>query len=427
MPSNEGWDSVFLQALQNSLAQSKAENKWNQELAFRDKEFEQKKTEFDWTKAYNEKQLEQARIQNLADYGTKFASLGKDEIADWNKNFGSMYGMGGDNPYTTDVVENNWVPYAALGAKENTRQYEQKRLEDFFSKYSKEAPTYKYDTAQQIALTGSRLGSTVDTSIANKFGFPVPDPTATYYLNDARQSAGTVQGSLEATDRNNAAAASRMWMQIANENANLDKQTRGYYKVYIPGKNGKPSQVVDAPNMTLSEIEKVYGKNAIIEKIDNKVGFNSSLWNNERNNLEGELKSVNTTAEAIAFIEALQKRGMDVSQIPEVRSKLLNIIEDESIIKYNKNPKQNIWGQIADYGPNVLLPVLLYNVIKGDASNKPITFNTGLSRYIPGTDKSYREAINQGDGSKNYYRAKDLLNGLQGTGMNTNTTLNQGY
>lgn len=396
MAMNEDWSSVFLQALTNSMAQSKAENKWNQELAFRDKEFGQKQLEFDWTKGFNEKQLANTEKSNLADWNSKFRQLSDTEANDWNTNFGGMFGMGGDNPYTADVVEKNWVPWTALQAKETTTNAEKDRLQRLAEIYTPDLLPFGYTGAQNAAKVGAVDSSVFDMALANKLGLNTSlfDGSKKLYRTVAGDKAADIQYGYDTNQANNATHMAGIYAGINAENKRYEDSKRGYYQVYEKGSN-IPKIVSD---MTPSEIKTQYPGATAIRKMGESEGYSQYLLSDVTNNFENKAKNISSPSDVIKYIQEFEKAGGDITQVPWLRAQLENEVDAWGRKQYGTNPQPNFLGQVL--------------------GNDKFTEIPQSWRTL-----DYNDALNQGKLPDDLMKAKELLRGNRGYGANPSTVL----
>ena len=125
----EDWSSVFLQALQNSLAQSKAENKWNQELDFRNRQLAEDARQYNETSKYNYAIFDESKATNRANWLSKYAPA----PTNWDTNFGQYFGAAVQNPYGGGGY---YVPYTSLENVQRAREEDQKRADFYRTNYS---------------------------------------------------------------------------------------------------------------------------------------------------------------------------------------------------------------------------------------------------------------------------------------------------
>jgi len=357
---NEDWSSVFLQALQNSLAQSKAETKWNQELAFRDKQFGLDTQKFEADKEYNNKllagQQEDRKINWLNNYTPVTTDFGvipnyaegetplTDPLAIYNKFLASRYGGAIDNPLTP---EKDWyIPKTSFTALTADRTAAENKLAQIKTSFTDEKTAS--DSFNKFVEPVKNMAPLARVNNVGDF-FTATDklwqnaPTGAYYDNTALRALGDKDINWRSTQRDIDAQNYRAMLehQRGMLQYNLEKERMNPIQTFkVPDGNGGFTYV----DGTASEIRAQHG---IAVPVNPEEAFTYKVWKDVYNNSSkhGINSSDGYSLEELDKISNLiTAKGGDISNAPWLTDALNNEIYKTKRSEYKQNPGKSDLG-----------------------------------------------------------------------------------
>jgi len=380
----EDWSSVFMQALQNSIAQAKAEQKWNQELDFRNKQLAEDARQYNETSKYNYAIFDESKATNRANWLSKYAPA----PTNWDTNFGQYFGAAVQNPYGGGDAY--YVPYTSLENVQRAREEDQKRADFYRTNYSNVEPSktgYAIpDSMLNIGMLDSaNLASPLSKALETNF------PTGNLYLNSANSSAKELAGRMKIADDANATQLAGIYANIAHEDKwkqkEYDSRNRGAYIV----RQGNQEFYVN--NTTPEEIEKQY-PNSIRKRITDDQGYSGAIYQSNKKLWDKRLKDASNESAIAALLDELIQAGANPADLPMFRISALNKLDELNRDIYNQNPQRGFWGN----------------------------FFQGLAPRTA-TDYDVNEARSKGLVNSDYYRALDVLNNYPAFGAQPKTIL----
>lgn len=373
MANNEGWDSVFLQALQNSLAQSKAENKWNQELAFRDKQFGLDTQKFEADKDYNNRLLagqNQDRQTNfmqnfreVSDFGFKPAlqpgQTAPTDPAEFYKTFlASKYGNAFDNPNTPQV--DYYIPNSSFNAIEADKKameaLKQNIALNFVKGDTAQSSINKFSPVVQAGANFAKIddigGLFTDTNRMWMGGQEIP--SGAYYDKNALS---LLRNEDQKWQENQADINSRNYIAGLQHSASMrgydleEKRMNPIQTFKVPDGNGGFTYV----DGTAKEIKAKY---KIAAPASEEEAFTHKIWQD----IYGEASKYGinptdgyTVPELNIIAEAMAKKGGHISNAPWLTDSANNAVYNAKKEEWKSNPGKTAFGSVLD-GPLGYIP-----------------------------------------------------------------------
>ena len=346
----EDWSSVFMQALQNSIAQAKAEQKWNQELDFKNRQLAEDARQYNETSKYNYAIFDESKATNRANWLSKYAPA----PTNWDTNFGQYFGAAVQNPYGGGGY---YVPYTSLENVQRAREEDQKRADFYRTNYSNVEPSktgYAIpDSMLNIGMLDSaNLASPLSKALETNF------PTGNLYLNSANSSAKELAGRMKIADDANATQLAGIYANIAAQERMRKDAKTGAYKAYDP----KSKKTVLIQNTNPDELTK-QGYTYYVPADANEV-FNTNRYNELVNNSK-PIKDM-TPQELSNYVNYLQGEGIDISYVPSVQNAISNRGNQLGREIYGRSNPSNLWGDIMDISLLTTVathPIAAYNAI----------------------------------------------------------------
>jgi hypothetical protein len=343
--AGEDWSSVFLQALQNSMAEAKASQRWNQELAFKKDQFKQEVENFNRTMGLNEKQFAEAQNLNRAAFAKDFSVVNPEE---WSK-YASYYGGTVSNPFdSNDTLR--YVPRVALNQRSHDEEIAKQRAFEFskyFVPYNETAVnSFTYGPAKQLAqvqvnpnyLFGDKDKLFLDNNV----------PVGNYTLLEALKNATAIESDYSKFQQ--AQAAEREWhnlqaalerQKIAQENywrqkqyETLQHQNSGYYRVR--DNNGDTYYTYLTPD----ERNNMSSLGHIITPATPEEAANNMTWRKivggggEEKGYIDNINNLKTSSELLDAWNKLLERGVNPYYVAPLYRAFLNKLYDAQIQEY---------------------------------------------------------------------------------------------